>query len=157
MQVSEGSARSVCVYTLNEPNHSKSVNSECRHRICISIYMFIYTKPYDVLLESNSNELKLVFLFAYTPSHTHTHIHLHTHYRTAFFVFIFKCNVHKQTRTRRVCVIYSRRNFQRFVSSASTTNTDVCFHGVSLCVANNTSVASRKKKNNKNKNKPQYA
>lgn len=47
------------------------------------IYICIYTQPYDVLLESNSNELGLVFLFAYTHPHTIGRI---------FFVFILFSN-----------------------------------------------------------------
>lgn len=135
-------AASAFTHLTNQIIQRVSTPNAVTHHICMSIYMCIYTQPYDVLLKRNSNELELVFLFAYTPTHTHTTGWI-------FFVFIFKCNVHKQTRTRCVCAIYSRRNFQRFVSRASTTNTDVCFHGLSLCVANNTSVVSRKKKKNK--------
>jgi hypothetical protein len=93
---------------------------------------------------------------SFSSLHTHTHTSARRRTRTHtrygfFFIIISKCNVHKHTTSerRRVRAIYSRRNFQRFVSRASTRRILMCVFTEFPCGANNTFAASRNNNNKK--------
>lgn len=86
--------------------------------------------PSVYTLESNSNESKFIFLCTHTYIHTNTHMHIHK-ITLFFFFWIFIC-----THTRSPSVIYSARNFQRFVSRVIVDDEYWCeFYGI-FCVTN---------------------
>lgn len=97
MQVSEGSSRSVGVYTLNEPNHSKSVNSECRHPPYMYEYIYVYI--YAALRRITQKEFERVGARFPLCIHTYTH----THYRMDFFSFLFSNAMYTNKLAHDVC------------------------------------------------------